>query len=160
LPAIEFAINSARSETTGYSLFFLNTGRIPRPMIWNNAKPNEVAGVRVFVQQLKLALMAAHDCILAARVKQIHNAYCHRQLAPFIKGDMVYVSTKNFNYSKGFPKKFIPNYKGPYKMIKDYGNISCQVAISHNMKRQGIHNVFHAALLRIHKPNDDQLFPG
>ncbi|KAG6871272.1 hypothetical protein C0993_003566, partial [Termitomyces sp. T159_Od127] len=28
------------------------------------------------------------------------------------------------------------------------------------MRRRGIHDVFHAALLRIHKPNDDRLFPG
>ncbi|KAG5641464.1 hypothetical protein H0H81_011174, partial [Sphagnurus paluster] len=28
------------------------------------------------------------------------------------------------------------------------------------MMRRGIHNVFHASLLRIHKPNDDRLFPG
>ncbi|KAG5335679.1 hypothetical protein C0989_000752, partial [Termitomyces sp. Mn162] len=28
------------------------------------------------------------------------------------------------------------------------------------MKRRGIHDIFHAALLRIHKPNDNQLFPG
>ncbi|KAI9070206.1 hypothetical protein FKP32DRAFT_1542469, partial [Trametes sanguinea] len=33
LPAIEFAINLARSESTGYAPFFLNTGRMPRPMI-------------------------------------------------------------------------------------------------------------------------------
>ena len=30
LPAIEFAINSARSAATGYAPFFLNTGRMPR----------------------------------------------------------------------------------------------------------------------------------
>jgi hypothetical protein len=30
LPAIEFAINSARSATTGYAPFFLNTGCMPR----------------------------------------------------------------------------------------------------------------------------------
>lgn len=35
LPAIEFAINSACSATTGYSLFFLNTGRMPQSMIWD-----------------------------------------------------------------------------------------------------------------------------
>ncbi|KNZ71264.1 hypothetical protein J132_00101, partial [Termitomyces sp. J132] len=117
-------------------------------------------GVRVFAQQIKLALMAAYDCILAARVKQTHNANCCRQLAPFTKGDMVYVSTKNFNYLKEFPKKFIPTYEGPYKITEDYGNSAFQVDISQNMKRQGIHNMFHAALLRIHKPKNNWLFPG
>jgi hypothetical protein len=33
LSAIEFAINSARSASTGYAPFFLNTGRMPRSMI-------------------------------------------------------------------------------------------------------------------------------
>ncbi|KAF8071827.1 hypothetical protein FPV67DRAFT_1447308 [Lyophyllum atratum] len=28
------------------------------------------------------------------------------------------------------------------------------------MRQRGIHDVFHASLLRIHKPNDDRLFPG
>jgi hypothetical protein len=37
LPAIEFAINSARSESTGYAPFFLNSGQMPRPMIWDSA---------------------------------------------------------------------------------------------------------------------------
>jgi hypothetical protein len=35
LPGIEFAMNSARSETTGYSPFYLNTGRTLPPMIWD-----------------------------------------------------------------------------------------------------------------------------
>ena len=73
---------------------------------------------------------------------------------------MVYISTKNFKYPKGFPRKFIPKYEGPYRIIKDYGNNSFQVDILKNMKKQGIHDVFYAALLRIHKPNDNQLFPG
>ena len=33
LPAIEFAMNSARSSTTGFSPFYLNYGRNPSPMI-------------------------------------------------------------------------------------------------------------------------------
>ena len=43
LPAIEFAINSApsRSESTGFAPFFLNSGRMPRSMIWNLAPPIE-----------------------------------------------------------------------------------------------------------------------
>ena len=36
LPAIDFAINSARSESTGYAPFFLNFGRMPQSMIWDS----------------------------------------------------------------------------------------------------------------------------
>ncbi|KAI0366027.1 hypothetical protein BV20DRAFT_928202, partial [Pilatotrama ljubarskyi] len=33
LPAIEFAINVARSDTTGYAPFFLNSRRVPRTFV-------------------------------------------------------------------------------------------------------------------------------
>ena len=36
LPAVEFAINSAQSSTTGFSPFQLNYGRNPSPMIWDS----------------------------------------------------------------------------------------------------------------------------
>jgi len=45
LPAIEFAINSARSESTGYAPFFLNTGRMPHLMVWNSAPKTKYPGV-------------------------------------------------------------------------------------------------------------------
>jgi hypothetical protein len=57
LPAIEFAINSARSESMGFAPFFLNTGWMPRQMIWNSASSNEYPGVRNFALQQRLALM-------------------------------------------------------------------------------------------------------
>lgn len=44
LPAIEFALNAARSDTTGFSPFFLNYGRLPHPMIWDFR--NRYPGVR------------------------------------------------------------------------------------------------------------------
>lgn len=74
LPAIEFAINSARSASTGYAPFFLNTGRMLRSMIWESAKQSEYPGVRSFAMQQKVALMAAHDSILAACTNQIQSA--------------------------------------------------------------------------------------
>ena len=70
LPTIEFTINSARSASTGYAPFFLNSGQMPRSMIWNSAQTSEFPAVRDFALQKKLALMAAHDSILAARVNQ------------------------------------------------------------------------------------------
>lgn len=46
IPAIEVVINSARSESTGYAPFLLNTGRIPRGFIWDKPGKNEYPGVK------------------------------------------------------------------------------------------------------------------
>ncbi|OJT08771.1 Retrovirus-related Pol polyprotein from transposon 17.6, partial [Trametes pubescens] len=56
LPAIEFAINMARSDSTGYAPFFLNTGRMPRPMIWDRSQKDEYPGVRAYAQKVKSGL--------------------------------------------------------------------------------------------------------
>ena len=74
LPAIEFAINSARSESTGFAPFFLNSGHMLRTMIWNMAPPSEFPSIRNFALQKRLAIMAAHNSILAAQVKQTCDA--------------------------------------------------------------------------------------
>ncbi|KAJ3482856.1 hypothetical protein NLI96_g6704 [Meripilus lineatus] len=160
LPAIEFAVNSARSESTGYAPFFLNHGRMPRSMIWNNPGEDEYPAVRAYAQKVKYAIMAAHDSILSARVKQTRDANRRRRPSPFVKGDLVYVSTKNMSLPRGLARKLIPKFIGPYKILVDYGNNSYQIELSANLKRRGIHNVFHSSLLRSHEPNDDRLFPG
>ena len=87
LPAIEFAINSARSESTGYTPFFLNFGRMPRAMVFNNPSSDEYPAVKEFALQKKLVLIDAHDSIIAARVKQTRNANRKRQIVPFQSGD-------------------------------------------------------------------------
>ena len=97
LPAVEFAINLARSESTGYAPFFLNHGRMLHSMIWNNPGKEEYPAVRAYAQKVKYAVMAAHDSILGARVKQTRDANRKRHPSPFVKGDLVYVSTKNMS---------------------------------------------------------------
>jgi transposase InsO family protein len=160
LPAIEFAINSARSQSTGYAPFFLNTGRMPRSMIWDSADKTEYPGVRVYAQKIKDAIMMAHDSILTARIKQTRSANRKHRPAPFAESDLVYVSTVNLKLPKGRARKLIPKYIGPYKILRDFGNNSYVIELPDELKRRGVHPVFHASLLRIHLPNDDRLFPG
>ena len=160
LLAIQFAINSAQSESTGYSPFFLNTGRMPRVMIWNAAKPTEFSNVRLFAQKRKLALMSAHDSIIAARVKQTRDANMRRKLEPFKKDDFVYLSTQHVTFAKGLARKLLPKFIGPYKIIQDFKNQSFMLDLPVHLKKRGVHDVFHSSLLRIHHPNDDRLFPG
>ena len=160
LPAIEFAINPARSASTGFAPFFLNFGRMPRTMIWDAPPSTEYPSVREFAMQKKTALISAHDSILAARVKQIRNANKRRQEVPFNEGDLVYVSSQNISFPKGLARKLLPKFVGPYRILKDFGNSSFQIELPFHLKKRGIHNVYHASLLRIHHPNDDRLFPG
>ena len=160
LPTIQFAINSARSESTGYAPFFLNNGRMPRTMVWNSAGTDEYPNVREFAQKKKLALISAHDSIIGARMKQTRDANRKRQVVPFVTGDFVYLSTKNITFAKGLARKLIPKYIGPYKITHDFNNQSFRLELPAHLKKRGVHDVFHSSLLRIHIPNDDRLFPG
>ena len=160
LPAIEFAINSARSESTGFAPFFLNSGRMPRAMLWTSNLTSEFPSVREFALQRKLAIMAAHDSILSARVKQTRDANRKRRPTPFKEGELVYLSTKNIKFAKGLASKLIPKFIGPYKILQDFGNSSFRLELPGHLKQRGVHDVFHSSLLREHIPNDDRLFPG
>ena len=160
LPAIKFALNSARSESTGYAPFLLNSGQMPRSMVWSSKVSEEYPAVRVFARQRRLALIEAHDSILEARVKQVRAANRRRRPEPFKEGDLAYVSTKNLTFEKGLARKLIPKYIGPYKLLKDYGNHSFKVDLPSSFIQRGVHPVFHSSLLRIHVPNDDRRFPG
>jgi hypothetical protein len=160
LPAVEFAINIARSEVTGYAPFFLNYGRMPQSLLWDSGQKDEFPGILKFAQNLKIAIMSAHDSILAHRVKEIRTANRKRLPSPFEIGDLVYILSKNLSIPKGFARKFYPKFVGPYPIIQSFNNDSFRIGISKSLKQRGIHDVFHASLLRLHIPNNDQLFPN
>ncbi|KAJ3002426.1 hypothetical protein NUW54_g5855 [Trametes sanguinea] len=108
LPAVELAMNMARSETTGFSPFYLNYGQMPRSLVWPSEC--EYPGVQAFAQRVKEAIMAAHDAIIAARMSQVAQANKRRRAAAFRVGDLVYLSTKNLNLPKGRARKLAPKY--------------------------------------------------
>ena len=155
LPAIEFAINSARSESTGFAPFFLNSGHMLRAMLWTSNLASEFPSVRKFALQKKLAIMAAHDSILSACVKQTRDANRKRRPTPFKEGELVYLSTNNIKFAKGLARKLIPKFIGPYKILQDFVNSLFRLEGPGHLKQREIHNVFHLLLLREHIPNDD-----
>ena len=160
LPAIEFAINLSRSESTGYSPFFLNTRRMPQAMIWDAPSSDEYPSMRAYAQRMELALTVAHDVLLTARVRQTVQANKWRCMCPFVVGNLVYISTKNISFPKGTSQKLVPKFVGPYKISQDFGNYLYRIKLPSSLRQRGIHDVFHSSLLHIHVPNDDCLFPG
>lgn len=159
LPAIEFAMNSATSATTGFSPFYLNYGQNPRSVTWD--RPSQFPGVQKFAETMREAMLTAHDAIIAARVQQTTQANKHRQLAPFKQGDKVYLSTKNLAIPKGLKRKLVPKYIGPLEILKEIEPGSAyMLKLPPDMARRKIHPTFNADLLRPYIQNDDLRFPG
>ncbi|KIK31648.1 hypothetical protein CY34DRAFT_102977, partial [Suillus luteus UH-Slu-Lm8-n1] len=61
--------------------------------------------------------MAAHDAIIAARVKSTSTSNRKRKESPFVEGDLVYLSTVNLSLPKGRARKLSPKYIGPFKIL-------------------------------------------
>ncbi len=116
LLAVELAMNMAQSETTGFSPFFLNYGQMPRLLVWSGE--TKYPGVNRFAQQMKEAIMAAHDAIIAARTNQAIQANKCRRPSTLKEDDLVYLSTKNLNLPKGQARKLVPEYLGPSRFRK------------------------------------------
>ncbi|PIL26936.1 hypothetical protein GSI_10074 [Ganoderma sinense ZZ0214-1] len=159
LPAIELAMNMARSETTGFSPFYLNYGQLPRSLVWQAESP--YPGVTAFAARMKAAIMAAHDAIIGARIAQTEQANKKRRKAMFQEGDLVYLSTKNLTIPKGRARKLAPKFLGPFRITKVIvEGATYKLDLPHEMLARGLVNAFHASLLRPHYPSDDRRFPG
>lgn len=61
----------------------------------------EYLGVQVYLQRMKDTAMTTHDTLISVRVKQTHDANKRQCPCPFVKGDLVYMSTKNISFPKG-----------------------------------------------------------
>jgi hypothetical protein len=152
-------MNLARSETTGFSPFYLNYACVPWTMIWDSE--TEYPGVAEFAVKMKEVLMKAHDTIIAARVKQTDQANRSRKKSDLREDDLVYLSTKNLRLPKGRARKLTPKYIGPFKIVREVSpGTLYQLELPKELKARGIHDMFHVSLLRKHYPNDDRRFPG
>ncbi|MCO5609271.1 hypothetical protein L7F22_063495 [Adiantum nelumboides] len=63
----------------------------------------------------------------------------------FQAGDLVLVSSQNINLPANLTPKFNHRSYGPYRIVRDFNNVSYQLELPTNVK---IHNVFHVSLLK------------
>lgn len=159
LLGVELAMNMAHSDTTGFSPFYLNYGQMPRSLIWECE--SEYPGIQGFAHHMKDTVMAAHDAIIVARTSQVIQANKHRRPVTFKEGDFVYLSTKNLMVPTGRARKLVPKYLGPFRVAKVLSEgATYELELSEELRSRGLHNAFHALLLRPHYPSDDRHFPG
>ncbi|MBW0491185.1 hypothetical protein O181_030900 [Austropuccinia psidii MF-1] len=74
----------------------------------------------------------------------------------FKVGDLVLVSTLNFNNIKG-PKKLKDSYVGPFVIVALHGTNAVQVELSGELENK--HPTFPVSLIKPYQPTDKELFP-
>ena len=155
----EVAYNSAPHATTTFSPFFLNYGRevttIPfDSLIKTNTK---VPAVNDWLSILDNAKESAKSSIIKTNESQARYANKKRRPCTFQVGTQVYLSTKNL-IPEGFEgaRKLMPKFCGPFKIQQAINDVTFRLDLPKPMRDRGIHNAFHASLLRpAHSmPND------
>ena len=148
LPLAAFAINNAKSSSTGETPFFLNHGCHP---ITHNSM-SELEGRLPSLDAVFKDLDHVHS-----RVKELLKSAQDRQKAyadarfrrshDFKKDDLVFLSTRNLKFKSG-KKKLHPKYIGPFKIVDMVpgSNNAARLALPASYSR--IHPVFHVSLFK------------
>jgi hypothetical protein len=160
IPAVEFAINSSTSATTGYSPFELNYGHLPDSTGFFKAVSGS-HGVKDFAEKARWNILEAHDHIIASRILQTYHANQRRREEPEFKpGDLAFLSTNNINLPKSRAQKLAPKFIGPYRVTEYHPRArTVRLALPEELRKRRIHDVFHVSKLRKAYQNDLTLFP-
>src|SRR6266446_2983785 len=156
----EFMINVSSNALTGFALFELIYGHMPKMCL--TAPLLDYPGVNDFAQKVKENLMAAHDAIIHNRTAQTIQVDKKRCLdLPLEKGELAYLSTDKLNLPKGRAGKLKPLYIGPYEILEIFPETSNYVLkLPPQLEQCGIHPRFHISRLAPHEPNDQEIFPN
>ena len=161
IPMVEFALNSAISNSSGFAPFELNYGYTPSVNPGFVPEPSTMPGVKQFVSRALQNLADAHDSIIESRVRQTHHANrCRRKEDTFTPGDLVYVSTADLSLPKGRATKLLPKYVSLFKVLDAQSSTSnYKVKLPAQLRGWHLHDRFHWSKLRSYHANNDVLFP-
>jgi hypothetical protein len=157
LPVVEFAINSAKHRSTGFSPFYLNYGREPvTPAAFLRGAAADLTartGTKAedVVQRIATALAKAKECIAKAKQEQAEYANRKRVHLEFERGDWVLLATRNLRRQEEGARKLDYPWDGPLVVTEKVGEVSYRLAVPHNRR---ITDVFHVSLLKPWKQSD------
>lgn len=140
----EFAINNSESASTGFTPFFLTSGRHPRVPGSVHTSTPEISDILL---RIETARLRAEDNMLRTQISQIEQMDAHRRVSPFRVNDLVYLSTRHLSLSG--PPKFCPRYIGPLRItaLSGKGN-AARLDLPPAYIQRRVHPVFHVSLLK------------
>jgi hypothetical protein len=155
LALTEFAINNAKSRSTGMTPFEANQGWHPRTPLGEEVHrqqlSDQVPAALAFVQNWQERLGVAKRAMQSAQDRQKALADQQRRDLTFHLGDEVMLSTKNITLQKGTGvKKLMPQWLGPFRVERVVSPLAYRLELPPSMK---MHPVFHVSLLKPYHPS-------
>jgi hypothetical protein len=150
---LEFSYNSAPHSSTTLSPFYLTYGSEPRGTPFGMAHTSNPAAT-YFIQNIHVAINTAHDAIIRTNEHTTIQANRHRRPCNFAVGDLVLLSTRNIvsdTYTGA--RKLMPKFCGPFAIKTRIKDVTYRLDLSAPMLDRGVHNAFHAKLLRPYHPD-------
>ncbi|MBW0492333.1 hypothetical protein O181_032048 [Austropuccinia psidii MF-1] len=140
IPALEFAYKTSVHSSIGQNPAMIEKG-------WNPRLPAD---------RLRKDLIGIHPT--APRFNMLLDKKWDKshKVPDFKVGDIVLVSTLNFNNIKG-PKKLKDSYVGYFVIVASHGTNAVQVELSGEL--ENIHSTFPVSLIKPYQPADKELFP-
>ncbi|MCO5577360.1 hypothetical protein L7F22_031189 [Adiantum nelumboides] len=147
LEVLEFQYNSSVHTGTGYAPFELATGKeVITPMaLASGAIHAQDLDAEEFLANWQKRMEVARRHLVSYKEKYVAKANEKARAEFFQAGDLVLVSSQNINLPANLTPKFNHRYYGPYRIVRDFNNVSYQLELPTNVK---IHNVFHVSLLK------------
>ncbi|MCO5581197.1 hypothetical protein L7F22_035075 [Adiantum nelumboides] len=147
LEVLEFQYNSSVHTGTRYTPFELATGKevITPFALASGAMNAQDQDAEEFLANWQKHMEVAWKHLVNYKEKYVAKANKKARPEFFQAGDLVLLSSQNINLPANLTPKFNHRYYGPYRIVRDFNNVSYQLELPTNVK---IHNVFHADLLK------------
>lgn len=167
LPAIRFAMNTAKNQSTGYTAAYLTFGRELRAPEEIQHDLREIVHSENFIPEISPQLLRLANTLQEA--KENTEAMQNRNRTQFDPkrradpgynpGDKVLVTTHaQSNAAKQFTAKLAPKRDGPYIILKQHGPAS--YAVAHPSVPSIPVGTFHTSMLsRYHDNDEDSTVP-
>ncbi|MCO5573814.1 hypothetical protein L7F22_027589 [Adiantum nelumboides] len=147
LEVLEFQYNSRVHTSTGYTPFELATSKevITPTALASRAIHAQDQDAEEFLANWQKCMEVARKHLVDCKEKYVAKSNEKARPEFFQAGDLVQVSSQNINLPANLTPKFNHRYYGPYRIVRDFNNLSYQLELPTNVK---IHNIFHVSLLK------------
>lgn len=161
LPLLEFAYNSARNVSTGFSPFELNGAalpRVPSSLLFPVDLCDKNPAAESFVETLGARLLAARDNLLAAQEIQSRITNEARSAKDLRVGQWVMIKAEHFNSSGSsiLSSKFKPRWLGPFEISRMLSDVTVKLNLPVGAK---FNSTVHVSMLKPYSFSDAGEFP-